>query len=124
MNQQVVYPIIERNLSMRWWITPFDVPIPNLNSIEQVRFIRHGDIIRLEHKMTGKYLRPQKTPGINSQHQRIIASEQVCRGCKTAKLLNDTNQSFTSEEHSNSLKHFKLSKEYCGDVLSWYRAWL
>ena len=77
MNQQIVSATFERALPSKWSIIPFDGPIPHWNSSDQVRFIHHGDLIRLEHKMTQKNLRPQKTPGIRTHNDRLIVSRQV-----------------------------------------------
>jgi len=77
MNQQIVSATFERALPSKWSIIPFDGPIPHWNSSDQVRFIHHGDLIRLEHKITQKNLRPQKTPGIRTHNDRLIVSRQT-----------------------------------------------
>lgn len=56
-----------RDPNNRWFIKRHDQPPPPWNSTDPIDFVRNGDLVRIEHRTTGRNLHVYRGPAPVSQ---------------------------------------------------------
>ena len=60
--QQQITVVYIRDPNNRWFIKRHDQPPPPWNSTDPIDFVRHGDRVRIEHRITGRNLHVHRAP--------------------------------------------------------------